>query len=437
MKPLSVAEEVTAVRFGEGSAGSILDDHVARAQGLPDALGAFIDPDLETARRRACEFDNPHVGARTLAGLPVSIKDNVDLAGERICSAVAVFDDEPVAGKNAPAVARLRPAGAVLVERTNMVEFAFGAHGVNERFRTPTNQTSPDEPLVPGGSTSGGAVSVVADMATIPRRTDTTASSRIPAALCGVIGFKARRGLIPTDGVGPLAQILDVSGIMARSVDRRARTVAALVPAAVGLKQNELPRPRVAVLRTATELDPLVAGAFEQASAALRDAEFAFVDARVPHGRLLAHEAIAFHRPDLARARERYSPSVRVRVDVGEQAEPISHEQLARDRGQMITDARSALARLDAIVFPTVPIVAPAQHLVDELAIPAKVNETLVPNTALANKIDAAGLSIPSGAPGGIAVGLSLLSTDSETPLLQLAALAAQTVSPRDKEILS
>jgi aspartyl-tRNA(Asn)/glutamyl-tRNA(Gln) amidotransferase subunit A len=202
----------------------------------------------------------------------VIIKDNIDVAGECTRAGSAVLDTEPLARSDAPAVARLRAAGAVLVGRTNMVEFAYGAHGVNERFGTPTNPTSPDEPLLPGGSCSGAAVSVAAGMATIALGTDTAGSCRIPAALYGVVGFKPRRGLIPADGLVPLAQSLDVVGVIAGSVDCCARIFTALVPAAVGLKQNEPSRPRVGVLRTTTELDPPVAEAFEQACAALCDA---------------------------------------------------------------------------------------------------------------------------------------------------------------------
>jgi aspartyl-tRNA(Asn)/glutamyl-tRNA(Gln) amidotransferase subunit A len=144
-----------------------------------------------------------------------------------------------------------------------------------------------------------------------------------------------------------------------------------------------------------------------------------------------------FHRPRLARARERYGPWVRTRLNAAEQAEPTPHEELTRDRGRVIADARCAFAHLDALVFPTVPILAPAQGLVEAFAVRAKVNESLVRNTALANAIDAAEISTPCGAPGGMAVGLSLLSTRSETSLLRLAAWAARLVSPSYKEILS
>jgi len=153
-----------------------------------------------------------------LAGLPISLKDLFDVAGETTSAGSAVLRDAPPAKADAPAVARLRAAGAVIVGRTNLTEFAYSGIGINPHYDTPRNPYDRATGRVPGGSTAGGAVSVADSMAVIGLGTDTGGSTRIPAALCGIVGYKPTQYRIPTNGVFPLSYSLDSIGPMGLSV---------------------------------------------------------------------------------------------------------------------------------------------------------------------------------------------------------------------------
>jgi len=166
--------------------------------------------DAQDALRRAGYVASP------LAGLPVSIKDLFDVAGEVTLAGSKALDDRPPAAGDCPVVARLRAAGAVLVGRTNMTEFAFSGVGINPHYGTPGNPH--DRSLVPGGSSSGAAVSVGDGQAVVAIGSDTGGSVRIPAALCGLTGFKPTQYRVSRDGVAPLSTTLDSIGPLANSI---------------------------------------------------------------------------------------------------------------------------------------------------------------------------------------------------------------------------
>jgi len=154
--------------------------------------------------------------ASPLAGLPVSLKDLFDVSGERTLAGSKALGDSPPAQHDAPVVSRLRAAGAVLIGRTNMTEFAFSGVGINPHYGTPGNPY--DRRLIPGGSSSGAAVSVADGGVVVAIGTDTGGSVRIPAALCGIVGFKPTQKRILRDGVTPLSTTLDSIGPLANSV---------------------------------------------------------------------------------------------------------------------------------------------------------------------------------------------------------------------------
>ena len=198
---------------------------------LEQALARIADPAGEG--KRACltiyadaaRAAADAADARAKAGKPlgpldgaiVSIKDLYDVAGEVTRAGSRVLADEGlVAAADAPVVQRLRAAGAVIVAKTNMSEFAFSGVGANPHFGTPGNPF--DRARVPGGSTSGGAVAVADGMCEIAIGTDTGGSTRIPAALCGLVGWKPSKQRVPTDGAFPLSFTLDSIGPMAKSV---------------------------------------------------------------------------------------------------------------------------------------------------------------------------------------------------------------------------
>src|SRR6266545_4121473 len=205
-----------------------------------------------------------------LAGIPVSIKNLCDVAEETTLAGSKALDDAPAAEGDAPVVARLRAAGAVIVGSTNMSEFAFSGVGFNPHYGTPGNPA--DRKRVPGGSSSGAAVSVADRMAVAALGTDTGGSVRIPAAVCGIVGFKPTARRVPIDGVVPLSTSLDSIGPLANSVE-----CCAIVDAVFAGEPIAVPAPApLAGLRFAVpmhfvmdDLDPVVAKAFERALKAL------------------------------------------------------------------------------------------------------------------------------------------------------------------------
>src|SRR5579864_6340073 len=219
MKPtvMSLAAEL---KDGRTTSRELIEQALARiADPAGEGARTFIKVYADSARAAADAQDvlrKAGYVASPLAGLPVSIKDLFDVAGEVTLAASKALDDRPPAVQDAPVVARLRAAGAVLIGRTNMTEFAFSGVGINPHFGTPGNPY--DRRLIPGGSSSGAAVSVGDGAAIVAIGSDTGGSVRIPAALCGIVGFKPTKRRIPTDGAFPLSYTLDSIGPLAPSV---------------------------------------------------------------------------------------------------------------------------------------------------------------------------------------------------------------------------
>jgi aspartyl-tRNA(Asn)/glutamyl-tRNA(Gln) amidotransferase subunit A len=373
-----------------------------------------------------------------LDGVIVSIKDLFDAAGEPTRAGSKTLEGAPPAVADAPVVQRLRTAGAVIVGKTNMSEFAFTGVGANPHFGTPGNPA--DRSRVPGGSSSGAAVSVADDICEIAIGTDTGGSTRIPAALCGVVGYKPTKRRIPTDGAFPLSPTLDSVGPIARSVEACAKADAilagegpwALEPAALrGLK---LGIPQGLPLE---ELDTTVAGLFEaaigglaQAGVELSDMEFPLFDdmARVQSRATIATvEAWQIHRERIAARGEDYDPIVRSRIETGSAVSAAEHAQMLEDRRGLVSAMDLALTELDALVLPTTPIVAPTM---DEISTSKGFNHNnrlLLRNTAIANFFDLCAISLPMRGTNALPAGLMLFARRSyDRRLFAIAAALEQ-----------
>src|SRR5258706_15013802 len=216
----TVLDLAAAWRAGHTSSRDLVEMALARIAD-PDGEGprTFVKVYADTARAAADAQDRLRRAgyvASPLAGLPVSVKDLFDIAGERSLAGSKALDDLPPAQHDAPIVARLRAAGAVLIGRTNMTEFAFSGVGINPHYGTPGNPA--DRRLIPGGSSSGAAVSVGDGQAVVAIGTDTGGSVRIPAAFCGITGFKPTQYRILRDGAVPLSTTLDSIGPLANSI---------------------------------------------------------------------------------------------------------------------------------------------------------------------------------------------------------------------------
>src|SRR5262245_513916 len=320
----------------------------SRAFVYVDADGARAAADAQDALRKAGYVLSP------LAGLPVSIKDLFDVAGQQTRAAAKVLSDRPPASADATVVARLRRAGAVLIGRTNMTEFAFSGVGINPHFGTPGNPR--DRARIPGGSSSGAAVSVADGMALIGVGTDTGGSVRIPAALCGLAGFKPTARRIPLDGLLPLSTTLDSVGPIARSIacciiaDAIMAGDVPHVPDAVAIAEQRFLIPTNYVLE---KLDAEVATAFERACAANARTGARLVKRAIPEfdelpevnakGGFPAAEAFAWHAPLLAARAQDYDPRVRVRIERGRGMLAADYLRLRDERRRLIASFNERL----------------------------------------------------------------------------------------------
>ena len=384
----------------------------------------FVRTRFDAARREA--GDGAHM-ARPLAGLAVSIKDLFDAAGETTAAGSVVLADAAPALRDSSAVARLRAAGGVVIGRTNMSEFAFSGVGINPHFGTPANAADAadaDQARIPGGSSSGAAVSVATGAAFVGLGSDTGGSIRIPAALNGIVGFKCSAQLVPLEGALPLSSTLDTVCAMTRSV--RDAIVAHEVLAARTVTRSSAPLSgyRLALPTTVMldGLDPTVAGAFERSLKTLRDAgaaitridlgEIANVSTVQAGGGFSAAESYAWHRQLLARDGARYDPRVRMRIEKGGDMKAWEYIGLSVARRTWIARMEHALRAFDAVISPTLPIVAPpiatiapGQERDEEFM---RVNGLLLRNTSVVNALDGCAISIPCHAPGELPVGLML-----------------------------
>ncbi len=416
------------------------------AAGSATCAHAFLANNFDAARLAAQAADRAVAEGRDpgrLAGLAVSIKDLFDVAGEPTRAGSTVLADAPPASHDAPVVARLRRAGAAFVGRTNMSEFAFSGVGINPHFGTPANAataTLDATPRTPGGSTSGGATSIAAGAAWVALGSDTGGSIRIPAALQGVVGFKSTARLVPTDGAVPLSTTLDTVSAMTHSVRDAISVHEILAERRVALAGKPLGALKLAVPRTTMidGLDATVARAFERALATLASAgarvetidlplleELAAINAS---GGFAAAESWTWHRRLLADHGADYDPRVALRIRRGETMSAADYIELVAARRDWIARMEAALAPYDAMLSPTVPVVAPALAplVADDTAFFA-TNGQLLRNPAVVNFLDGCALSLPCHVRGELPVGLMLWAASLHDDALLDAGLAVES----------
>ncbi len=403
---------------GLGSPQAEIEQAIARAAS-PACAQAWIQTDFDTARAQAAAADPTR---QPLAGLAVSVKDLFDVAGQVSRAGSVVLKDAAPAQADAVAVARLRAAGAALIGRSNMSEFAYSGVGVNPHYGTPANAAVTDLPRVPGGSSSGAAVSVAAGAAFVGLGSDTGGSIRIPAALQGIVGFKSTQHLVPLDGTVPLSTTLDTACAMTRSV-RDAITVHEILAARrVTRSHAPLSHYRLAVVPQVMldGIDATVARAFERTLRILRDAGARIEEHPLPalgelaglqaSGGFAAAESYAWHRHLLAGRAADYDPRVLSRIQRGAAIGAADYIDLSQARRGWIARVEQALAGYDAVLSPTVPIVAPPLAEVlpgterDEAFF--RINGLLLRNPSVVNMLDGCAISLPCHAPDELPVGL-------------------------------
>ncbi len=351
-----------------------------------------------------------------LLGIPVSVKDLFDIAGQVTTAGSIVLADAPPAQHDALIIERLNAAGAVIIGRTNMTEFAYSGLGLNPHYGTPKNPWDRATGRIPGGSSSGAAVSVTDGMAAAAIGTDTGGSVRIPAALCGLTGWKPTARRIPMDGTLPLAPSLDSIGPLAPTVDCCIRLDAVLSGEHLKVGQGAPSSLRFAILQgyVLDGLDDATSLAFNRALNLLERAgariELVHLPSlsRIPaSNQTAATEAYAWHRRLLREHGGQYDPRVSARILHGAGMLAADYLDLMRARREIIAEASAVFADFDAILLPATPRLAmPVAALESSDDAYFQANAVLLRNTSIFNFLDGCALTIPCGNHGEPPVGL-------------------------------
>jgi amidase/aspartyl-tRNA(Asn)/glutamyl-tRNA(Gln) amidotransferase subunit A len=440
------------LKNGLSSATQEIETCIAIAQSAA-CEHAFVRTMFDSARITAT---NPQAQQLPLAGLSVSVKDLFDIKGQTTTAGSVVLADAPPAVQDSLAVARLRGAGASLLGRTQMVEFAFSGVGTNPHFGTPAawdgrydvRVGSDGAARLPGGSSSGAAVSVATGAAFIGLGSDTGGSIRIPAAFNGIVGFKSTARRVPTTGTVPLSITLDTVCALTRTV--RDAVLAHEILAARRVTRSPAPLSgyRFAVPQT-TMLDglaPAVATAFDrtltalsQAGAHLESVELRALGelgAMQSKGGFSAIESYTWHRSLLERHADRYDPRVRARIANAASMLACDYLELVRARADWIARVEQALQGFDAALSPCVPIAAPPLADVapglERDAEFFRINGLLLRNTSVVNMLDGCAISIPCHQRGELPTGLMLWhGATRDDAVLNSALLAEELLSNR------
>lgn len=419
---------------------------------VESCIAAALDPHGEGARVFMALFESsarkeaeaadylPAGESLPLRGIPISIKDLFDVAGQTTRAGSVVLEDAAPAAQDAAIVSRLRDAGAVIIGRTNMTEFAFSGLGLNPHYGTPRNPYARDEGRIPGGSSSGAAVSVSDGMAVAAIGSDTGGSVRIPAALCGLTGFKPTARRVSTAGALPLSTTLDSMGPIAPTVACCAAIDEVLTGAHHLLNEESIAGLRFGVLQgyVLDGMEHHVARRFDKAMDALADAGAKITQVQfagmsdIPSlnrkGGFSGYEAWHWHREIIARAESQYDPRVLTRIVLGSEISEEEYAALARERARIISDAEDAFAAVDVWVMPTTPRIAPriAELEADDAAY-FKANAAMLRNPSLINFLDGCAISLPCHLPGEAPVGFTLAARGGDDSRLLSIASAVES----------
>ena len=433
----SLADDLAA---GRTTGRKLVEECLSRiADPAGEGQRVFIHVDREAALAAADAMDGlrrANAVPSRFAGIPVSIKDLFDIKGQVTRAGSRALEDTAPAEADAPVVARLRRAGFVVIGRTNMTEFAFSGIGINPHFGTPKSVYRRDIGYVPGGSSSGAAVSVADRMAYGALGTDTGGSCRIPAAFNGIVGYKPTQARVPLEGGVPLSSTLDSFGPLANSVQCCAILDAVLADEPIAALS---PRPikglRLAVPTTVVldGVDDAVSATFERVLDTLSKhgalieriemPEFLDVGVINAKGGFSPAEAYAWHRYLITSKGDIYDPRVASRILRGETISAADYIEILAARRSLITRAAARIAPYDALVMPTTPNTPPKiADLSDDQAF-TRENLRALRNPSMINNIDGCSISLPAHREGEIPVGLMLAqSAGNDRRLFEIAA---------------
>lgn len=421
----TIAELAEELAAGETTSEALVED-VLRRISDPAGEGAmtYREVDASGAREVARAMDalrRAKAEPSPYAGIPVSVKDLFDVRGQVTRAGSRVLGkDGKAAVRDAGAVSRWRRAGLVVVGRTNMTEFAFSGVGINPHYGTPANPWDRASRRIPGGSSSGAAVSVADGMSHGALGTDTGGSCRIPASLCGLVGFKPTQAMVARDGVVPLSPTLDTVGVLARTVGCCAALFGLLADCGSEPSKPLSHPPRLAVVRDyfLADADEFVTMAFERTCATAKAAGAELVELKLPElaqiaeinalGGFPAAESFAWHHDLIAAHAGEYDPRVLSRIRRGEQQSARDLLVLAERRAQLIDSTAARLRGFDAFLCPTVPIVAPPIDALADDDEYTRMNQLMLRNPTVVNLLDGCAVSVPMHAASEPPAGLTV-----------------------------
>ncbi|HEX2531868.1 MAG TPA: amidase [Burkholderiaceae bacterium] len=412
-----ISEPITGL--ARHSRRDLLDLCLEAAAKTPSVFTRLYPEAACAAAAHADAMRAAHVALSPLAGLPVSVKDLFDIAGETTLAGSVVLKDAPPAPNDAPAVHRLRAAGAAIIGKTNMTEFAFSGIGLNPHYGTPANPADQRIRRIPGGSSSGAAVSVAAGICVAALGSDTGGSIRIPAAFCGLVGFKSTARRVPTGGALPLSTTLDTACAMTRSVDDCILVDSIIADTPLSVPELPLAGLRLAVPQTLVleGMDEYVAASFSSALSRLSAAGAQLLESQwEPLNEFQAlnlfsgAEAYAWHKELLATREAEYDARVVKRIKLGAALSAADYIDLHAARKEWIGRMETLMAPFDAVLMPTVPIVAPS---IAELEASEETffntNRLVLRNTSFVNVLDGCAVSLPCHAEDTLPAGLMVV----------------------------
>jgi aspartyl-tRNA(Asn)/glutamyl-tRNA(Gln) amidotransferase subunit A len=444
-----IGETITSlaprVASGELRAERLVEDALATIARLQPSLNAFIAITAEEALADARRADQEIAGGRyrgPLHGIPISLKDLVDVAGVPTTAGSKVREGR-LAQTDATVVTYLKRAGAILIGKTNLHEFAFGTTSEDSGWGPARNPIDPSRS--PGGSSGGSAIAVATGMSVASVGTDTGGSIRIPAAACGIVGLKPGWGEIPADGVVPLSRQLDHVGPLTRSVDDAELMFHALrgeAPSDLHDSRESLIGIKLAALDGyfMDRLSPEVEAAVQAALELLRDGGAKLSSASLAHAtdiapiylHLVLADAAAYHATTLAERPHAYTANVRVRLEMGRHVLAEDYVRALRGREVIRQEIEGALAGVNAVVLPALSIEAPP---IGAATVPVKGGQEPVRNAMLRctqpfNLSGHPAISVPCGTTtSGLPVGLQIVGHAGRTnDLLRVARAIERTV---------
>jgi aspartyl-tRNA(Asn)/glutamyl-tRNA(Gln) amidotransferase subunit A len=410
---------------------------------------AFTRVYEEAARTRAEFLDGTQAQSDEnlpLAGIPISIKDLFDIAGEPTLAGSRVLKDALPATEDAEIVQRLRKAGGIIIGKTNMTEFAFSGLGLNPHYGTPASPWQRDKRRIPGGSSSGAGISVADNMAIAAIGTDTGGSIRIPAAICGLVGFKPTAATVPQRGMLPLSHSFDSIGPIARDVG----TCASIYSVLSGQRQHPLAPLALSSIRLGVvknvvleKLDAQVTKTYAAALSACRRPAFAcriwpvlpVLDRQSVysvHGGIVVAEAYAWHEKLFAERSHLYDPRVASRVAHGRHVSAADYRALQDERTGLIKQWEIEIASVDAVIMPTIPIVPPTIEEAGDEKNYNRLDRLILRNPTIGNLMNGCSITLPCHEASDAPVGLMLIAREGhDHELLRIAKMLEQVLPQR------